>query len=219
MAVMAVHGRLRLWPVVVLMLSASVQTMAQTFESVAIPDSIWTLMQGRSCPEGHGADRQELRYLRLSHYDFDGRACVGEMVCNRLIADDLLHIFRLLYEARYPIARMRLIDEYGADDLRSMAANNTSCFCYRVVAGSSKLSRHSLGMAVDVNPLYNPCLYVRTGLVSPPEGEGFARNRSTRKDIPGKIDHADLCYRLFKERGFRWGGDWRTLKDYQHFEK
>ena len=141
------------------------------------------------------------------------------MVCNRQIVDDLLYIFRKLYEAEYPIARMRLIDEYEADDHRSMADNNTSCFCYRRIAGSNSLSKHSRGMAVDVNPLYNPCLYVRSGRVLPPEGKAYAHDRAKRKGIPGKIDSADLCYRLFLSRGFRWGGSWRSLKDYQHFEK
>ena len=114
---------------------------------------------------------------------------------------------------------MRLIDDYGADDARSMAANNTSCFCYRRVAGSTALSKHSRGMAVDVNPLYNPCVYVRSGRVLPPEGRAYAHGRDRRKDIPGKIDATDLCYRLFVSRGFRWGGAWRILKDYHHFEK
>lgn len=214
----AVVQKIRLWSVLVLMF-VSVQSGAQGFEVAEVPDSIWNMMQGRSCPEGHDVDRHELRYLHLVHYDFNGRVCQGEMICNRLIADDIVYIFRRLYESRYPIACMQLIDEYGADDLRSMAANNTSCFCYRAVAGSKKLSRHSLGMAVDINPLYNPCLYVRSGKVVPLEGADYARNRDRREDIPGKIDHDDLCFRLFTERGFRWGGDWRTLKDYQHFEK
>lgn len=204
---------------VLVLMVVSVQVVAQIFEVAEVPDSIWNMMQGHSCPEGHDVNRHELRYLHLAHYDFDGRVRQGEMVCNRLIADDIVYIFRRLYESRYPIACMRLIDEYEADDLRSMAANNTSCFCYRIVAGSKKLSRHSLGMAVDINPLYNPCLYVRSGKVVPSEGVAYARDRDRRKDIPGKIDHDDLCFRLFTERGFRWGGDWRTLKDYQHFEK
>ena len=197
----------------------SVAAHGQVFASEEIPDSIWARMQGLSYPQGRGVPRSELRFLQLSHYDFEGNEHVGQMVCNRLIADDLIHIFRKLHEARYPIARMRLIDEYRADDLRSMADNNTSCFCYRPVAGSKQLSKHSRGMAVDINPLYNPCLYVRSGRVLPPEGEAYAHNRDKRKDIPGKIDTADICYRLFVSRGFRWGGSWRSLKDYQHFEK
>ncbi len=203
-----------------LMLSfPAVVSNGQVFTSVEMPDSIWTKMQGCSYPQGCEVPRSDLRYLELSYVDFEGHEHVGQMVCNRHIADDLLYIFRRLYEARYPIASMRLIDDYGADDARSMAANNTSCFCYRHVAGSTTLSKHSRGMAVDVNPLYNPCVYVRTARVLPPEGKEYAYNRDVRKDIPGKIDATDLCYRLFVSRGFRWGGAWRSLKDYQHFEK
>ena len=192
---------------------------AQVFTAQDIPDSIWVRMQGRSYPQECGIARSELRYLELSHYDFNGEEHIGQMVCNRQIADDLLYIFRKLYETEYPIGRMRLIDDYDASDQLSMADNNTSCFCYRRIAGSKTLSKHSTGMAVDVNPLYNPCLYVRSGRVLPPEGKPYARDRDRRKDIPGKIDTADLCYRLFLSRGFRWGGSWRSLKDYQHFEK
>lgn len=203
-----------------LMLSfPAVVSNGQVFTSVEMPDSIWHRMQGRSYPQGCEVPRSDLRYLELSYVDFEGHEHLGQMVCNRHIADDLLYIFRRLYEARYPIASMRLIDDYGADDARSMAANNTSCFCYRRVAGSTALSKHSRGMAVDVNPLYNPCVYVRSGRVLPPEGRAYAHGRDRRKDIPGKIDATDLCYRLFVSRGFRWGGAWRSLKDYQHFEK
>lgn len=192
---------------------------AQVFIAREIPDSIWTRMQGRSYPQECRIARSELRYLELSFVDFDGREHVGQMVCNKQIANDLLYIFRQLYEARYPIASMRLIDDYEADDSRSMASNNTSCFCYRRVAGSKSLSKHSRGMAVDINPLYNPCVYVKSGRVLPPEGNKYAHDRDKRKDIPSKIDATDLCYRLFVSRGFRWGGTWRTIKDYQHFEK
>ena len=203
-----------------LMLSfPAVVSNGQVFTSVEMPDSIWHRMQGRSYPQGCEVPRSDLLYLELSYVDFEGHEHLGQMVCNRHIADDLLYIFRRLYEARYPIASMRLIDDYGADDARSMAANNTSCFCYRRVAGSTALSKHSRGMAVDVNPLYNPCVYVRSGRVLPPEGRAYVHGRDRRKDIPGKIDTADLCYRLFVSRGFRWGGAWRSLKDYQHFEK
>lgn len=202
----------------VLMLQCLVLS-AQVFTAQEIPDSVWFRMQGRSYPQGCEVPRSELRYLELSYVDFEGQEHIGQMVCNKQIANDLLYVFRRLYEARYPIASMRLIDDYGADDARSMAANNTSCFCYRHIAGSKTLSKHSRGMAVDVNPLYNPCVYVRSGRILPPEGKAYAHDRDRRKDIPGKIDPADLCYRLFHSRGFRWGGAWRSLKDYQHFEK
>ena len=197
----------------------SLALSAQVFIAREIPDSIWARMQGRSYPQECRIARSELRYLELSFVDFDDREHVGQMVCNKQIANDLLYVFRQLYEARYPIASMRLIDDYEADDSRSMASNNTSCFCYRRVAGSKSLSKHSRGMAVDINPLYNPCVYVKSGRVLPPEGNKYAHDRDKRKDIPSKIDATDLCYRLFVSRGFRWGGTWRTIKDYQHFEK
>ena len=196
-----------------------VNATAQVFTAAQVPDSIWNKMQGRSYPKGCGIDRSELRYLEMSYRDFDGNDHIGQMVCNRLIADDVLHIFSRLYEARYPIASIRLIDDFGASDSLSMAANNTSSFCYRKVHGTATLSKHSRGMAVDIKPLYNPCVYTGCGKVLPFQGAPYARDRASRTDIPGKIDTSDLCYRLFKERGFRWGGAWRSLKDYHHFEK
>ena len=112
-----------------------------------------------------------------------------------------------------------LIDNYGADDKCSMEANNTSCFNYRFVAGSKVLSNHSRGRAVDINPLYNPCVAKRrngTVSVDPEKGRRYA-DRS--KSFSYKIEKGDLCYRLFMEHGFMWGGNWRSKKDYQHFEK
>jgi hypothetical protein len=152
--------------------------------------------------------------LQVLHIDFQGNTQKGVIVCNQQIAGDLRAIFARLYEAKYPIERIRPISEYGDDDERSMQANNTSCFCFRTVDGSTKLSKHAMGMAIDVNPLYNPC--VKGGRVSPANGAKYARrNRS----FPCKIDQQDLCYRLFRQHGFTWGGSWRSLKDYQHFEK
>ena len=175
-------------------------------------------MKGKSYKDNCTIPLSELRYLRVLHYDFDGNVCQGELVCNKLISNDLLEIFEALFNARYPIERMVLIDEYDADDERSMTANNTSCFNFRTVAGTNKLSAHSRGMAIDINPLYNP--YVRQvrgkTVVSPSAARPYA-DRS--KAFPHKIDRNDLCYKLFVAHGFRWGGAWRSSKDYQHFEK
>ena len=192
---------------------------AQTFTSQAIPDSVFQRMQGRSYPEGCTVARSDLRYLRLSHVDAEGQEHVGEMVCNKAIAQDLLEIFRELYRQRYPVERIRLIDDYGADDERSMRANNTSCFCFRRVSGTQKLSKHARGLAVDVNTLYNP--YVRTGrdghrIVEPATALPYVNRSRTFKY---KIVRGDLLHRLFLQHGFTWGGAWRTMKDWQHFEK
>jgi len=184
------------------------------FTSQPLSDSVFAVMQGRSYPEGCTVKRADLRYLTVLHVDAQGETHRGELVCHKTIADDLLYIFKELYKARYPIERMRLIDNYNADDELSMTANNTSCFCYRVVAGSNHLSKHARGLAIDINPLYNPC--VKGHRVQPEAGRPYA-NRS--RAYPYKITRGDLLWRLFTERGFKWGGAWRLLKDWQHFEK
>lgn len=201
------------------MLTASAQqTNVSSFTSTPIPDSIWKRMQGKSVPKNCTTPRSSLRYLRVLHYNNEGRVSEGEIVCNKSIANDLIDIFRKLYEAKYPIERMVLIDEYGANDNASMEANNTSCFNFRMMTGSTtKISKHGLGLAIDINPLYNP--YVRGNKVEPSSSRPYAFNRSKRKNIPMKIDTNDLCYKLFRQHGFIWGGSWSSCKDYQHFEK
>ena len=183
-----------------------------------IPDSIWSLMQGKSVPKNCTVSRAELRYLKVLHYGKDGKVHQGELICNKSIAQDLLDIFRELYKAKYKIERISLIDNYGADDTRSMEANNTSCFNFRFMTGSTtRISKHGMGLAIDINPLYNP--YVKGNKIDPPSGARYAKNRDKRKDIPMKIDRNDLCYKLFIKHGFKWGGAWKSSKDYQHFEK
>lgn len=161
----------------------------------------------------------ELSYVHILHYDFDGNPAEGELICNSLIAQDLVEIFYELYRNEYRLERVRLIDGYDGDDTASMEDNNTSCFNYRTVEGSSSLSRHALGLAVDINPLYNPYItYNSDGseTVSPASGVSYAdRSRS----FPYKIDEDDLCYKLFTAHGFTWGGNWNSCKDYQHFQK
>lgn len=157
--------------------------------------------------------------LTVQHVDFQGKTQQGVIICNQAIAQDLREIFAELYKAKYPIERIRPISEYGDDDERSMQANNTSCYCYRPIEGSTKLSNHALGRAIDVNPLYNPCVRRKkdgTLLIQPATGKPYV-NRN--KSFKYKITTSDLCYRLFTQHGFRWGGSWRSLKDYQHFEK
>lgn len=185
----------------------------------AISDAVFARMKGKSFKENSRISRSDLRYLRVLHVDNKGAINIGEMVCNQQIANDLVAIFRKLYEARYPIERMVLIDDYQADDETSMRANNTSCFNYRQVQGSNKLSKHAQGLAVDINTLYNPCVKRKangTLSVQPSTAKKYV-NRNAR--FPYKIVKDDLLYRLFIQHGFTWGGSWHSLKDYQHFEK
>ena len=164
---------------------------------------------------------EDLRYLTVLYYDFNGEVQSGELICHKGIVQDLAEIFYELYRNEYQIEKIKLIDEYLGDDTASMLDNNTSCFNYRVVDGTSSLSKHALGCAIDINPFYNPyVVFHKDGTdetyISPAGSEAYA-DRS--KNFPYKIDENDLCYRLFKEHGFVWGGNWNSCKDYQHFQK
>lgn len=161
----------------------------------------------------------ELRYVHVMHYDFEGVPTEGELICNASIADDFLDIFYELYRNEYQIEKICLIDEYNGDDTLSMEENNTSCFNYRVVEGSSSLSKHAYGLAIDVNPFYNPYITYNgdgTEKVSPVAAQPYADRKAS---FPYKIDENDLCYKLFVQHGFTWGGNWNSSKDYQHFQK
>lgn len=183
-----------------------------------IPDDIFAKMQGKSYKDNCTVPREDLRYVHVRHMGFDGEAKDGELVVNKAIADDVLAIFEELYKADYPIEKVRLVDEYDADDEASMSDNNSSAFNFRFISHTTRISKHGLGMAVDINTRYNPYVKTVNGKLSiePANGADYV-DRS--KDFPYKIDHDDLCYKLFTEHGFTWGGDWTHSKDYQHFER
>lgn len=159
----------------------------------------------------------DLRYLRMSYVGFDGRTHNGEMVVHADYATQVAAVFRRLYDARWPIRRMRLVDDYGGDDARSMAANNTSGFNCRRVAGSRGWSAHAYGAAIDINPVQNPDL---TGTrVAPDGGRAFGElDRSAGADpAPGVISARGSVRAAFERIGWEWGGTWSSGKDYQHF--
>jgi len=171
-------------------------------------------MTGKSwhggCPVGLG----KLRLVELTHWGFGGAIHDGRLVVHRRAAEDIVAVMKSLFEDRYPIRRMVLIDRYGADDHRSMAADNTSAFNCRFVNGQPGVwSEHAHGRAIDINPIENP--YVSPGgSVSPPAGEPYA-DRS--KHEPGMIHGGDSTVEAFADQGWDWGGDWSPEKDYQHF--
>ena len=183
-----------------------------------IPDDIFEKMQGKSYKADCTVPRDELRYVHVLHMGFDGQTKEGELVVNKGIADDVLAIFEELYQADYPIEKVELVDAYNADDEESMSHNNSSAFNFRFISHTTKISKHGLGMAVDINTLYNPYVKTVDGKLSiePANATAYV-DRS--KDFPYKIDHDDLCYKLFTKYGFTWGGDWTHSKDYQHFER
>lgn len=177
-------------------------------------------IRGKSFPvSGSKISFSSLRLVTVKYYDFKGKTRTGKLIVNKKIAGRTVKVFSELYKIGYRIQRIKLVDCYHADDKKSMEANNTSAFNYRVVEGTNKLSKHGMGMAIDINPRINPC--IRKGKLEPANGRVY-RTRNVKK-CKGKykkymIHKNDKVYRIFKKYGFSWGGDWKTLKDYQHFE-
>jgi hypothetical protein len=189
------------------------------FLCTLVPDSIFASMQGKSFKADCTIPRDSLRYIRCLHTDKYGNSLIGEMVLNKSIAEDVLKIFRQLYDANYPIERMLLIDRWDADDEMAMRDNNSSSFNFRFISHTQTVSKHGMGLAVDINTLYNPYhkfLSDGTEIIEPETGAPYL-DRTANFDY--KIEKNDLCYQLFTAAGFSWGGDWEDRKDYQHFEK
>jgi hypothetical protein len=161
------------------------------------------------CP----VDPSRLRLLALPYIGFDGAAHTGEMVVHTEVAERVVSVFKKLYDARFPIERMVLVDAYGGSDDASVIANNTSAFNCRAVTGGSSWSEHAYGKAIDVNPLQNPYVY-RDGHVFDPAAAPYV-DRS--RNDPGLIHAGDVVTQAFAAIGWGWGGNFSSIKDYQHF--
>lgn len=150
-----------------------------------------------------------LTLIAVPFLSFDGEVCEGELVVHADLAEETKEIFNTLFEKRFLIERMVPVVMYGWDDDASMAANNSSAFNYRFIAGTDRLSNHSFGRAIDINPFQNPYTQ-RDGKVVP-EGAQYDPSQ------PGTVTE-DIAA-VFKSHGWQWGGDWQDRKDWQHFEK
>ncbi|MCQ2911498.1 MAG: M15 family metallopeptidase [Clostridia bacterium] len=185
-----------------------------TFTKSDITDEIYRTIYNVSFIENNDITIEDLSYLEVTYYDLDGNKHIGDMIVNNKVADEVLLIFKELYDIRYPINKISLVDNYRAVDEDSMRDNNSSAFNYRAVSGTNTLSKHALGLAIDINPLYNPC--VTNGTASIKESEKYINRKNYSL---GMIQEDDDCVKIFKKYGWTWGGDWINPKDYQHFEK
>lgn len=179
----------------------------------AIPEPMAAAMRGRSwraderCPPF-----ESLRLVLVPFVDFEGREREGELVVAESIAPSTAAIFTALHAMRFPIHRIDRIDRFEGDDDASMAANNTSAFNFRTIPGSSVLSHHALGVAIDLNPEQNPMIV--GDVVHPPRATPYVDRAHER---PGMILEDGPVTRLFAAHGFHWGGLWPDLRDYHHF--
>ncbi|MFT5679244.1 MAG: hypothetical protein ACI8RZ_000148 [Myxococcota bacterium] len=177
-----------------------------------IPEDMRAAMTGVTWREGCPVGLDELRLLRLSHWDFDGNATTGELIVAGEHAEALVGVFAALFEAQFAIRRMKPTYHYGGSDDASMADDNTSAFNCRAVTGGGGFSQHSYGHAIDINTIENP--YVRGKKVLPPAGAAFLDRGDVR---PGMIAVDGPVVVAFVAVGWKWGGNWSSLKDYQHF--
>lgn len=181
----------------------------------SLPVSIQKQMKKYTWHPGCPISLNDLAYIRLTYWGFDHKPHQGELIVHKTLAPDIVEFFHNLYLHQFPIQRMELMDKFRGNDDAAMAANNTSSFNCRAVTGKPGLfSQHSYGSAIDINTLINP--YVKGKTVLPPNGIAFA---DRTKPHQGKITKNSIVYKEFIKHGWTWGGNWKDLKDYQHFEK
>ena len=187
-------------------------------------DEIFNRINGKSYRDNNDIALEDLRYLTIPYYNFEQQVILGEMIVNVDIQDDVLSIFKELFNNKYEINSMKLIDDYwqigsggNIADNNSIEANNTSCFCYRPVTGGESISNHGYGRAIDINPQQNP--YVENGENSHRNADEYVNNRYVGEPHVIVASTEDICYSTFKKYGFTWGGNWTNPIDYQHFEK
>ena len=184
-------------------------------EIKTLPKWVISKMKRHSWRKACPVPLDQLSYIYLKHWDNNGKVQFGRLVVHKEVSQDIVEIFESLFNAKFPIVKMKLIDDYQGSDAASMADNNTSAFNCRYVTGRKDVySKHSYGTAIDINPLVNP--FINHRMIAPAEGKKYLdRNAS----VKGMIKKEDLIYKIFKSKGWIWGGDWKTIKDYQHFQK
>ena len=195
-------------------LTSAIGSFQPVFQQQPIPAELLERMRHSTWHQGCPVPLDDIRLLSLAYWDFHGVAHQGRLLVNQAVADDVVGLFRKLFEHGFLIERMEPVEEYGGVDERSMEANNTSAFNCRDVTGKpGKFSNHSWGRAIDVNPLTNPM--VLHGKPLPPQG---AQYLDRHQAVPGAILSGGFIVKIFEGHGWTWGGDWDN-PDYQHFEK
>ena len=178
------------------------------------------MIEGYSWKRGCPVPLKDLRYLRIKHINFNGEDQMGEMIVHKEVSVEVTEIFEALYDANYPINKMRLVSDYKGSDWQSIEADNTSAFNCRKATGSKKFSKHSYGKAIDINPIENPYVF-RSGKSSHKASKPYLKRKRTSESTSYRailLPH-DKAVQIFKKYGWKWGGDWSGVKDYQHFSK
>ena len=183
---------------------------APTGETV-ISDCNMTFAEAMRATNAPKNVKSHIVLVKVEYYSFDGRLHSGQLLVDKAVKKDIVDIFKLIKKNKFPIQKVIPIVEYNWSDEASMADNNTSVFNYRFIKDTKRLSNHALGKAIDFNPVQNPAVYA-SGEVAP-KGAVYDATK------PGTLDSTNFIVTEFKKRGWRWGGDFTSFKDYQHFDK
>jgi len=189
-------------------------TFTPIFTREPLPEHIIRQITGVTFHETTPFGYDYLTYLTITHVNFYGESVIGHLIVAASIGYEVLDIFREIYEGGFPIHSMRLIDYFDASDYLSMAANNSHAFNFRYIAGTTTISRHGFGVAIDINPIQNP--YIRGDVIWPAAGAEYLDRSYVR---PGMIVPGNVVYNAFMSRGWTWGGYWTWPRDYHHFER
>ena len=193
--------------------NSSVNTVTPQIKKRMIDGKSWR----RGCPVG----LEDLRYIRVSYWDFKGKSRSGELIMHRDVSRDIVAIFEKLYALRYPVRKMRLVSDFKGNDWQSIEAGNTSAFNCRLATGSKKWSKHAYGRAIDINPIENPYIS-QNGHISHKDSLKYRKRVHRNLSDPGDkalLLKNDKATQLFIKNGWKWGGDWPGTKDYQHFSR
>ena len=170
----------------------------------------------KECP----VSLDDLRIVNVKYLGFDDKEHFGDIVVHKDISLEVSQIFEELLAINYPIRKIFPIEKYNGDDFESIEDDNTSAFNCRKAEGSNKYSKHSYGKAIDINPLENPYVY-KDGTTSHKDSVKYLIREETNDSIENKavLISSSQAVQIFKKYGWKWGGDWKNTKDYQHFQK
>jgi hypothetical protein len=179
------------------------------------------MVERKSWHKGCPVSTSDLRYIRVKHHNFYRSEKMGELIVHKDVAEEIVNIFRELYDIGYPIRQMRLISDFMGNDWRSIEADNTSAFnCRKTSTKSGKWSKHAYGKAIDINPIENPFVS-KHGRIAHIESHRYKKrvHKSSSFADRAMLIKNDKAVRIFKKYGWKWGGDFKSYKDYQHFAK
>lgn len=187
-----------------------VRTEIEKNRDTIITDSKMTFDEAVSGIEIPARLKKNLLLVDVEYFSFDGKLHRGQLVVNKKIAEEVSELYREIKDIRFPIKSVIPIVKYNWQDNVSMDSNNSSAFNYRFVEGTKSLSAHAVGTAIDINPVQNP--QIKKGKISP-------ASSVYNSAAEGTITSNSPIVKIFKKRGWIWGGEWNSVKDYQHFEK